>query len=326
MLLGAAVLLCALLAGWILVSKPFSGSRPDLISVAIDTPYVGQGVRAGTQVVMHGVEVGAVTDTSPLPGGGVRLMTELQKGPVSGLTDAMKIDFRPINYFGVTGINIVAGSGGQALGNGMRVNVVPRANSTLQALLNQLGQVSTAAVTPQLVTVIDRAVQYTDGLNPLVETLLIATQAVADVQQVSTARLLANSTGIAVAFPSFTDSVVGALYQIVDKPRRFSADTWKNGPQEYIRIGSTDFFGGASRILVNYIDDLLPAVDAVKLLSDPMPALFRPDDFANTLVQLRTRYEKLFAGDGEQRALQVKIVMDALPGVAAPLNAMGATP
>jgi hypothetical protein len=137
---------------------------------------------------------------------------------------------------------------------------------------------------------------------------------------------LANSTGIAVAFPSFTDSVVGALYQIVDKPRRFSADTWKNGPQEYIRIGSTDFFGGASRILVNYIDDLLPAVDAVKLLSDPMPALFRPDDFANTLVQLRTRYEKLFAGDGEQRALQVKIVMDALPGVAAPLNAMGATP
>ena len=324
MTVGAAILVCAVLAGWIFVSKPFSGPQPGRMSVAIDTPYVGQGVRAGTELVMHGVDVGVVKDKSTLPGGGVRLITELQRGPVAGLTDSMKIDFRPVNYFGVTGINIVAGPGGQALRDGMRVNTVPEANSTLQALLNRLGQVSDAAVTPQLISVIDRAVQYTDGLNPLVETLLIATHAVADVQQVSTARLLANATGVGVAFPAFTDSVVGAIYNIIDKPRRFDADTWKNGPQEYIKFGSTEFFGGASRILVNYIDDLLPAVDAVKLLSDPVPALFRPDEFANTLVQLRTRYEKLFAGNGEQRALQVKIVMDKLPGVAAPLSAMGA--
>ena len=37
------------------------GSRtPEWISIAIDTPYVGQGVREGTAVVMHGVQVGVV--------------------------------------------------------------------------------------------------------------------------------------------------------------------------------------------------------------------------------------------------------------------------
>lgn len=323
MIVGTVVVLCAIIGGWLLVSNPFGGRRSEQISIAIDTPYVGQGVHPGTALVMHGVQIGVVTAKSTLPGGGVRLLSDLQKDPVAGLTDTMKIDFRPINYFGVTGINIVAGQAGQQLRDGMRINTVPQANSTLQALLNRLGQVSTAALTPKLISVIDRAVRYTDGLNPLVETLLIAMRAVADVQTVSTAHLLTNATGLSVVFPAFTDAVIGAIHDIIDKPRRFPADVWKNGPQEYIYFGSTEFFGGVSRILVNYVDDLLPAIDAVKPLVDPIPALFRPDDFANTLVQLRTRYEKLFAGNGEQRALQVKIVLDSLPGVAAPLGAMG---
>ena len=321
---GTVVLLCSVVAASVMVSNPFGGRRTDQISVAIDTPYVGQGVSVGTALVMHGVQVGVVKVKSSLPDGGVRLLSDLQEGPVAGLTDTMKIDFRPVNYFGVTGINVVAGQGGQELRDGMQVNIVPQANSTLQALLNRLGKVSAAALTPKLVSIIDRAVRYTDGLNPLVETILIAMHAVADVQSVPTARLLANATGVGVAFPAFTDAVVGAIHDISDKPRKFPRDVWKNGPEEFIAFGSTDFFGGASRIEVNYIDDLLPLIDGTKLLADPVPVLFRPDDFANTLVQLRTRYEKLFGGNGEQRALQAKIVLDSLPGVAAPLSAMGA--
>jgi len=42
------------------------------------------------------------------------------------------------------------------------------------------------------------------------------------------------------------------------------------------------------------------------------------------LVELRTRFEKLYSGTPEQRALRVRIVLDDLPGVAAPLGVMGA--
>jgi hypothetical protein len=320
---GAVVVLAAIAAGFVLVWHPSASRTPGRMSVAIDTPYVGQGVREGTAIVMHGVQVGVVKTISSLPGGGVRLFSDLQRGPVAGLTDTMKIEFRPINYFGVTGITLAEGSGGRQLRDGMQINTVPQANSTLQAVLSRLGQVSVSALTPQLISVIDRAVRYTDGLNPLVETLLIATHAVADVQTVSTARLLTNTTGVGVAFPSFTDGMLGAGEDFTAIPRRFNDEDWRDGVQEAYRVGSTELFGGFGRLESNYVDDLLPAIDGVKALTDPVPALFRPDDFANTLVQLRTRLQKLFAGNGEQRALQVKVVLDNLPGVAAPLAAMG---
>lgn len=321
---GAVVVLSAIAAGLVFVWHPSASRVPERISVAIDTPFVGQGVRGGTAIVMHGVQVGVVTAISNLPAGGVRLQSDLQKGPVAGLTDTMKIQFRPINYFGVTGITLAEGPGGQQLRDGMHINAVPQPNATLQAVLSRLGQVSVSALTPQLISVIDRAVRYTDGLTPLIETVLIATHAVADVQTVPTARLLSNATGAAVAFPTFTDAMLGAGEYFTAIPRRYTDEQWRNGVQEAYRVGSTELFGGFGRLESNYVDDLLPAIDGVKALTDPVPALFRPDDFANTLVQLRTRLQKLFAGNGEQRALQVKIVLDSLPGVAAPLAALGA--
>ncbi len=45
----------------------------------------------------------------------------------------------------------------------------------------------------------------------------------------------------------------------------------------------------------------------------------------DTLVELRTRFERLYAGSPEQRALQVHIVLDQIPGVQAPVSALGGT-
>ena len=112
-----------------------------------------------------------------------------------------------------------------------------------------------ARSTPQLISVLDRAVQYTDGLTPLIETVLIATHAVASVQTVSTARLLTNTTGIAVAFPSFTDALLGSGEGFTAVPRRYDAQDWVNGIQEVMRVGSTELFGGFGRVESNYVDD-----------------------------------------------------------------------
>jgi hypothetical protein len=322
-LVGAVVVLCCIVAAYLVITNPFGGRPTDQMSIAIDTPYVGQGVREGTPLVMHGVQVGVVASKSALPGGGVRLVSQLQKGPAAGLTNAMKIGFRPINYFGVTGIDIVAGQGGQELHDGMRVNTVPQDNSTLQALLTRLGQVSSSALSPKLISVIDRTVQYTDALNPLLETMLITTHTLADVQTVSTAQLLANATGISVAFPAFTDASIGALSDIIAVPRHFTRKEWTDGPLEATAVASTELFGGVGRVLSNYVDDLLPSVDMLKPVVDQVPALLRPQEFANTAVELRTRYEKLLGGNADQRALQVKIILDRLPGQAAPLSAVG---
>lgn len=331
-LVGVAIVLCLALAASVVVIKPFGAQPADRILVAIDTPYLGQGVVRGTALVMHGVEVGKVTEVNTMPGGGVRIITQLQKGPTAGLTSAMRLDFRPVNYFGVTGISVAKGAGGQALRDGMQITTVPQGNYALQALLSRLGEVSTNAITPQLISVVDRAVQYTDALNPLVETMMVMLGTVAHVQTVPTARLLANGTGLAVTLPPFVDAVAVAGYDFLHLGRRakdFGTHTpefWTDTVFETLRLGSTAIFGDAGRLLVKYTDDLLPAVDAIKLLTDPIPVLFRPADIDRMLVELRVRLEKMFAGNAEQRALSVRVVLDSIPGVAAPLAKMGAHP
>lgn len=323
---GAIVVICVVVGAWLIFANPFASRPPGAMSLTINTPYVGEGVRDGTDVVLHGVPVGKVVQVKSVPGGGVQLLTELQSAPVKGMTDAMQVDFRPINYFGITGVDISPGPAGRPLRDGMVIAVTPKSNSTLQALLSRLGEITADAVTPQLVSVIDRSVRYTDGLNPMIETMLVALDAVARVQTVPAAQLLANATGISVTMPAFTDSMLDAGYRFTAVPAygKQSTDFFFNRTKESIKIAATVIFGDVGRLESKYVDDLLPAVDATKALADPVPNLFRPSEFGRTLTELRSRFEKLYAGSPGQRALQVRIALDNIPGVAAPLGIAGA--
>jgi hypothetical protein len=328
---GMVMLLCVAVAVALVAINPFRGRPPGVFSVAIDTPYVGQGVADGTAVIAHGITVGAVTAVSNLPGGGVRVAADLQQTAVAGLTDTMNIDFRPVNYFGVTGINLVAGAGGEPLRDGMQITTVPKGNFTLQALLSRLGEVSVGALTPQLIQVIEKATRYTQALVPLIETALIAGDAVARVQTVSTAQLLTNAAGLSVVFPStanaLTDTGVGFIHNDLNFVNRATADytddEFENRFIPTLHASSVGVFADVGRLEASHVGDLLPFVGATKAIFDVVPPLIRPEGFAQMLAELRSRFEKMYGGTPEQRALNVRIVLDNLPGVAAPVNAIG---
>jgi hypothetical protein len=350
MAVGAAVLLCIALGVSLIVIDPFHGRPKGAFSVAITTPYVGQGVEAGTAVVLHGVKVGRVTDVTNTPGGGVQLDTELQTPPTRGLTDAMQIDFRPINYFGVPGINLIPNPGGQALHDGSDIKLVPTGNFTLSELLNQLGNVSAASLTPQLITVIDRVTRFTDGLNPLFETAVTMSRAVEAVQTVPTEQLLTNLSTAIAAFPAFSDAAVTFATRIIKfdyYPGQVRGPAASSGPrleQPYIadvvtpNLGdlSKDYFkahfldtldviqdglfAAIGKLVSSHVDDLTPLISGLKAVTDTGPVLLRPRDVAEKLAELRDRFEKLYAGNGDQHAISVRILLDSLPGVAAPLG------
>jgi hypothetical protein len=333
------------------VTNPFA-RHDDRLLVVIETPYVGQGVEAGSAVILHGVEVGRVTNTALAPNGDVRIETTLQKSPAQGLTDAMAIDFRPVNYFGVGGINIIPNSGGHALRDGTELSLTP-GNFTLTELLSRLGDVSAGALTPKLISVIDRVSRYTDGLTPLFETMVTATTAVADVQTVPTAQLLANTATIGAEFPPFGNAVIDAavrthkfdyypehtsapspatsgskLYfpyadevqtpSLSDEPDAYFWSVYK----PFLDLASSGLFAAVGRLEVSHVDDLLPLISGVKSITDAVPPLIRPEKFAANLVELRKRLETLYGGNGQQRALQVRILLDSLPAVEAPLGVM----
>jgi hypothetical protein len=353
-LVGTAVVFVIVLAALLIVSNPFRGQPRDRISVAIDTPYVGQGVDAGTAVVMHGVKVGEVTNVKFVRGGVVQVRMSLEKRPIAGLTDSMNIDFRPINYFGVSGVNVIPKLGGRSLRDGTNIELVPVGNFTLPTLLSRLGDVSVGALTPRLISVIDRVTRYTDGFNPLFETMVVATTAVADVQRVSSARLLANSSSVSGALPGafgrgietavrflslnaytvppgvnvatsgprskfpYLDRVL--VQEFWDMPADFVEDVFK----PIMDTAQHGLFASVGKVLGSHSDDLFPLVDSIRSISDATVPLIRSDKFAQTVEELRSRFEKLYAGNSEERALRVRIVLDKLPGVAAPLGVLSA--
>jgi hypothetical protein len=227
---------------------------------------------------------------------------------------------------------------------------VPNGNFTLSELLSQLGDVSEASLTPQLIKVIDRVTRYTDGLNPLFETAVTVTQALADVQTVPTEQLLANTSSIAAAFPEYTDSAIEASTRITDyshypgqtfPPASTSVtklhypylegvqtpnladeteDHFQNTDIAFIKLAADGLFAAAGKLLYSHVDDLFPLITGIKALTDVTPPLLRPQDIAQKLAELRSRFEKLYAGNGDQRAISVRILLDSLPGVAAPLG------
>jgi hypothetical protein len=340
-----------------LVVNPFESKPRDMISLTIDTPYVGQGVAAGTPLIMHGVKIGQVVSVSSISGGGVHLETDLQSGITHGLTDAMGIDYRPSNYFGVTGINVIPAQTGRLLRTGMQININPKGNFSLQALLYRLGELTNGVFNQRLITVIERGTRYVDGLTPLLETMLIVGNSVAKVQTVSTERLLRNTTGVSVAFPGFVDALTSTgndflhtsfvdfdwekykknskYYSVIDEQTRqhFEANVelfrehekkdmgfFDKHWSELLDLARTDLFSPVGYLEGSHINDLTPVLESVRGLADAVPQIVSPDNFAYTLTELRRRFEHMYQGSGDQRALQVRLILDRLPGVAAPLG------
>lgn len=326
-IIGMAVVAVVSAVVGVLIINPFAGRPSDLLNVIIESPYAGEGVQPGTALMMNGVKVGEVRDITSLPTGGIRLTTDLQSGPTTGLTDTMGLDFRPANYFGVTGINLRPGKGGRPLANGTSIHVTPAGNFTLQALLQRLGEISHGVLTPQLIDVIERTTTYLDGLDPLLETMLVVAKTVAKVQAVSTERLMTNATGISVAFPGFVDAATKTgdnfLHGALDGATEdFFLHTYK----PTIDLASTDLFGAAGRLVGSHSTDLAPLTDMIKTLTDVAPGVIPPDAIADTARKYRERLQRLFAGPPDRRAVNVRVILDSLPGVAAPLDAVGAVP
>lgn len=349
------VLSLVLIVGLWTAVDPFDHAPANSISVTIETPYVGEGVGPGTPVIMHGVKIGHVASVTNLRGGGVRLQTVMGSGPTTGLTDTMGVDFRPSNYFGVTGVNILPNAGGRQLRSGSELSIIPTGNFALQALLYRLGELSHKVINQRLIDVVERGTRYADALTPLLETMLIVGKSVADVQTVSTERLLRNTTGISVGFPGWLDglartvdtslhteldqaapTVRDPLYRhYVDtydsqmrnhftseqKLAQSDIDTFTFGPvKQFFDAASTDLFVKVGNLLSTHTYDLFPAVEELRSVMATVPGIIDAEGIGTTLRELHSRLRRMYEGSGDQRAMQVRIVLDEIPAVAAPLG------
>ncbi len=336
------------------LADPFDRQSRDYISLNIDTPYVGEGVADGTPLIMHGVKVGHVSAVTNRPSGGVRIDALVQSTSAVGLTDAVGIDYRPSNYFGVTGINLLPRDGGQPLRNGAHLTIIPDGDFALQALLYRLGGLTHGVINQRLIDVLERGTRYSNGMTPLLETILIVGKAVADVQTVSTERLLRNLAGVSVGAPSWIDGIAQTVdnslhsgmtdinlglqdpiynhylttyddqlkshYDSELKLAQTDMDTYVYGPvKDYFDAANTDLFVKVGVLLSSHTYDLFPAVEATRSMTSVGPKIINADGIGNTMRELYSRLTHMYEGSGGQPAMQARIVLDQIPAVAAPL-------
>jgi hypothetical protein len=132
-------------------------------------------------------------------------------------------------------------------------------------------------------------------------------------------------------FPSAVDALMGAGENLIHDDANiqhrshadYTEEQWQHLFIPTLEEASGKLFASLGLLESSHVGDLLPMIDGVNALAAVVPPLIRPEGFAQTLAEVRSRLEKMYAGTPEQRALQVRIVLDKLPGVAAPLGAMG---
>ncbi|MGW5113465.1 MlaD family protein [Nocardia sp. NPDC004123] len=304
-----------------------------LVVMRIDTPYVAPGISSGTHVMLHGVPVGTITALDRIDGERVRLTVALQSSRISGLTDAFDIDYRPENYFGVTAVNLIGGTGGRQLTTGLLLRRNPLGDYSMSTMIERGSLVVDGTLTQEMMTTLDKVVRYTDGLNPMIRTGIVLADRIAKTQRALPSSSLSAFNDVADVLPVFLRETTAGLYGVYDLDYHHLPDgsLGTNDPlldhaSAGLGLASGSLFGAAGKLLASHGDELTPVVKAVQEITDTIPGVLANGSLAGKLQTLVDQYDRAFSGAGATRTLQLRVVLDRLPALAAPLGMLPAAP
>ncbi|MET7773190.1 Mce family protein [Nocardia sp. NPDC005366] len=307
--------------------------EPEGLALNIDVPYVGPGVGTGTKVILHGAEVGEVTGLDKTRPDTVRMTVTLEPGEIGGLTDAFDLDFRPQNYFGITAVNLVDRPGGGALMAGRTLDRVPAGDFTMSTMLEKGSVAIDGTLTTSMVRSLDKVVRYTDGLTPLIQSGIVFADRVAATQQTLPTELLRYANDILAVLPAFSAEAIDSLAYVYDsvynrKPDGSIGvdDAFMDYSDAGLGLAANSLFGKAGRLLASHGTELTPMTLLVKALTDAMPRMLDGGAAPAKSRELIDRYSAAFSGPGDSRTLNLRLVLDDLPMIAAPLALTGLPP
>ena len=324
----AVGLIAAIMAIWgaVAIIEPGVRVHHDL-AVGIDLPYAAPGVAAGTKVILHGAEVGRVDRLDTNDDGTVRIGLSLAADKVSGLTDDFALDFSPENYFGVTAVNLTDRHSGGPLFDGQVLRRIPLGDFTLSTMLDKGSLVVDGSLTDSMITTLDKVINYTDGLTPLIQTGVVFADEIARTQRAFPSVLLGYFDPILDWLPGFDQRFIDALYEIFRSKYNLRPDGSFGISEQFfaqsaagLDLSAHQMFGAAGHLLASHPTELLPLIDAVTALSDAAPALTDNGRLTEKLRALIGRTDKAFSGPAGAKTLNLRVVVDGLPALAAPLG------
>lgn len=319
-LLAVAVLVVA----WVIPSL----TEPEVTTVTIGVPFVGPGVKAGTDVLLRGAQVGTVSELSG-GGSGQPVEVELALDPeaISGLSDDFAIDYRPASYFGITAVNLIQGDGGSTVADGANVVRVPEGDYSMSTMLQKTSLVVSGTLTDSMISSLDKLVLYTDALTPLIESGIVLANQVAQEQTVDPSLLLRKLNRLLSVAPYFVDQTTLTLYNFYNSETNRLADgsygvdeqLWDDmeAGVQYVLEG---VFASVGRLLESHPAELLPVTQAAQSLADAVPSLLDGGQTPGKLAELTDRLSaSVTSGTSGTPVLNVELLLRYFPAVGGPL-------
>jgi ABC-type transporter Mla subunit MlaD len=305
------------------------GSLP----LSMDLPYVAPGVATGTKVILRGAEVGEVVGLEKISDGSVRMGLSLNTSDIDGLTDAFDVDFRPANYFGVTGVNVIGRPGGSQLVAGQTLNRIPLGDFTMSTMIEKGSLVINGTLTNDMISTLDKVIRYTNGLNPMIQSGIVFADTIAKTQRALPSTLFNDANAVLDVLPAFDRETVDALYGIFDTKFNRLPDGSRGVDDQFLddtgaglELGSGSLFSAAGHLLASHPAELAPATEAVKTLSDAVPDLLDQGALTGKLGTVVERYDRAMTGPDGAKTLNLRIELENLPMLATPLALSGLGP
>ncbi|GAA4675563.1 MlaD family protein [Gordonia humi] len=305
-------------------------TEPSGTDVHLVLPALGPGIAPKSKVLLRGAEVGVVKEVDSTDPYAVHLDIVLDDSAASSLTDSFDVDFRPANYFGTTAVNLIAGDGGQAIRDGQTINRDSAPDFTMSTMIEHGSLVVDGTLTRDVISTLDKVTKYASGLSPIIETMIVVSDNVARTQKYLPSTLLGRMNDLMEVFPEANIETLGALEAITNAQFNRMPDGSRGVDKQYhdlmnrsLVVASDDLFGAIGTLLGSHATELTPLVDSIQQLTDRVPGMM--GDSSN-MVKLQTAIERLqssFKGPKGQQALQLRVILDAMPGVEQTMRSMG---
>ncbi|QTI68989.1 MlaD family protein [Gordonia polyisoprenivorans] len=299
----------------VFVKPMLSSADPSRLVVMVDTPGVGVGVSPGSPVVLNGVRIGTVTNTS-LAAGGASMTLDMDQHSVDGLRADFGFDFRPANYFGVSAVTITnAGDGAAPLvHSGDRLQRPLGRDYTMGTMIDYGSEFVNGSLLASTTEAIKRSLAYSAALEPLINTGVTVADVVSRTQTAVPSELISDYNDIATALPPFTLGAIDAVHTIYNSDMRFAGDEIIRRCAESYKAIADTFFTLVGRLLKSNEANLTPAVDLIRQAGEVLPAIGAGVLTPATLRTLLERMNGAFGpADGGGRTLRVKLALNSIP-------------
>lgn len=302
------------------------------VRIAIETPSIAPGVKPGTTVILHGAAVGSISSLQRTQFDSISMDVVLDTAKIDGLTDDFSIDFRPENYFGVTALNVVPAKAGSPLEDGIRLVRSSAADYTMSTMIERGSIVTAGSLSQDMVDTVEKILTYTNGLTPLLRSGLVFADVVAKTQRALPTDLLSQANDITETLPGFFGQTIDGADEIFQGEYNRQSDGTLGSNTEVLdksdaglSIASGALFSAAGTLLSSHATELTPAVEIVRLFAEPVPGMLGDGALGPRLRETVSALTDALGGGGQYPTVRLKIILDDLPGMAAPLGLGGLT-